>query len=79
MKDTSVIPEGMYCYDHKGLCPYWSWDDSAPTQQEGCCSFLNTTDVQISKEGGFGLLWDQCKECGVNKDYKGEEDEQAES
>lgn len=54
MKDTSVIPHGMYCYTiekvettptlkiQTKVCPYWSFDP--------------------------GLLWDQVKECGVNTD-----------
>jgi len=22
-KDISKIPEGLYCYDEHGYCPYW--------------------------------------------------------
>lgn len=31
----------------------------------GGCHLLNITDNDLD---GFGLLWDQCKECGINYD-----------
>lgn len=68
MKDTSVIPYGPYCYDHKGLCPYWSSVPDAPQQEDGYCSFLEKGDIELNKEfGGMSLLWDQCKECGIKR------------
>jgi hypothetical protein len=72
MKDTSVIPEGAYCYTIAGplkdgrlpikKCPYWSIDSRRPKQENGYCSFLGKGDWELS----IGLLWDQCKECGEN-------------
>lgn len=88
MKDESLIPKGMYCYDEKGKCPYWSRRDDLPSQENGYCSFLEKSDFDINEEMGdipwkngkgeiektteaheipMGLLWDQCKECGINE------------
>ena len=64
------IPEGIYCYDLNGVCPHWSQDISQPEQLNGFCSLLNRGDWDGT---GFGELWDQCKECGINDDM--EEDE----
>ena len=74
MKDKKLIPPGTYCYIPlevigKSLailrCPYWSLDPNKPSQCNGCCSFLNRCD---DDDEGFGLLWDQVKECGINDD-----------
>ncbi|MCK9441803.1 MAG: hypothetical protein M0Q13_10340 [Methanothrix sp.] len=87
-KDTSVIPQGMYCYTiidtpskENGYklkikdCPYLSLNPNKPNQMNGYCSFLEygDWDSEISEnipEGfplsALSLLWDQCKECGIN-------------
>ena len=44
MKDKSVIPKGMYCYDEKGTCPYWSCNKTKHSQENGYCSFLEKAD-----------------------------------
>jgi thymidine kinase len=70
-KDISIIPEGLYCY--KGLkfergvyhikrCPYWDKTIEGGEQNDGYCHYLEAGD----NEGGFDLLWDQCKSCGIN-------------
>lgn len=75
-KDTSVIPKGSYCYTIRSVdmsngnikanvCPYWSKDYSKPDQGNGYCSYLELGDWM---ENGTSLLWDQCKECGINDD-----------
>ena len=64
-KDTSVIPIGLYCYDANGTCPYWSINPEKEYQDNGHCKFLDIGDWE-SQYGG--LLWDQCKECGINED-----------
>lgn len=73
-KDTSVIPVGMYCYepvikDFMGIgkvvrnrCPYWRRIEGQPKQANGYCDYLEKGDY----DGSTFLLWDQCKECGVN-------------
>ena len=84
MKDESIIPYGMYCYNAKGTCVYWSLKDDREEQYNGWCDFLEKGDLELEKEmvlkdmqGAkevFGdelpfpvsLLWDQCKECGIN-------------
>lgn len=71
-KDTSVIPEGMYCYDEKGVCPYWSceydyedldWMKMRPISY-GKCSFLGVSDRD---DPGPITLWDQLKECNIKE------------
>jgi hypothetical protein len=61
----SKIPEGMYCYDGKGVCPYWSINENYEYQDNGYCSYLKQGDW----EGLGGLLWDQCKACGINDEF----------
>ena len=74
-KDTSVIPTGCYCYDNKGVCPYWScekvyegidWLKMRPTYY-GKCSFLNISDHKETLS-----LFDQVKECGINDSWDDE-------
>ncbi len=77
--DTSVIPKGMYCYTplsvmNNGVmkiktCPYWRHRievDCKETDEQsyGYCLYIGKGDLEL--EGG--LLWDMCKECGVNED-----------
>ena len=68
-KDTSVIPEGMYCYSrrHKNeeRCPYWSMDETHEYQDNGYCSYMEMGDWESEY---LTLLWDQVKECGINDD-----------
>jgi hypothetical protein len=72
-KDESVIPEGFYCYTPDGplpggggikikLCPYWSFREDKPEQENGYCSFMGVGDWE---QNGPSLLWDQVKECGI--------------
>lgn len=70
--DTSVIPEGLYCYrtgadNEPGVCPYWSLSSEHPDQANGFCAFLNTGDWM---EHGSWLLWDQIKECDINNNIE---------
>ena len=57
--DESKIPEGIYCYDENGLCPYWSKALDKPHQENGFCAFLNIGDCQpllanrLCLENGF--------------------------
>jgi len=59
------IPKGAYCYDENGTCPFWELRDDKPKQQNGYCRYLNEGDWECK---GLSLLWDQCKECGINID-----------
>jgi hypothetical protein len=61
--DASVIPAGLYCYDDEHVCRYWSLRADRPHQANGFCAYLGKGDVEL---GAGSLLWDQCKECGVN-------------
>jgi hypothetical protein len=73
-KNEKFIPPGLYCYhlisgpDEKMcfktlVCPYWGKRLDKPEQESGYCHFLGKGDWE--KDGTF-LLWDQCKECGIN-------------
>lgn len=50
MKDIEKIPKGMYCYDEKGKCPFWSIKEDLPEQENGYCSFLGKSDYDINRE-----------------------------
>jgi len=63
MKKLDKIPEGIYCYNEEGVCPYWSLVKDKPYQENGYCSYLKLGDWEIE---GLSLLWDQCKECNEN-------------
>ena len=69
---VKLIPEGEYCYSVETLedgfvvrktCPFWDKILDFPKQNNGYCHFRKKGDWQSS---GIGLLWDQCKECGMN-------------
>lgn len=62
--------EGIPYIDSGGFiktnpCPYWSINARKPYQSNGYCNFLEEGDWQ---HGGFGILWDQVKCCGINDD-----------
>ena len=64
------IPHGDYCYTiisenpfKTKACPHWNMRTDKPNQENGYCSFLKKGDW----DSGFSLLWDQGKECDVNK------------
>ena len=70
------IPEGHYCYsivsiDEKtaGIrikhCPFYKKVYGKPIQMNGYCGLLKRGDWQTAK--GIGMLWDEVKECGINK------------
>jgi len=76
-KDPRVtIPANTYyCYNTNQTCPHWysieipeNERDSTPgivaINQNfiGGCKFLKQTDDDFNSSG---LLWDQCKECGL--------------
>jgi hypothetical protein len=67
-KDTSVIPDGGYCYSGTPgspsfkPCPYWTKSPNHSEQNNGYCHYLATGDWMGP---GWGLLWDMCKECGI--------------
>ena len=48
-----IIPHGDYCYDEKGLCPYWDIDDDRPYQYNGYCWFLEQGDWELESEMTF--------------------------
>ena len=63
----SRIPEGPYCYDGNGICPWWTRNNTKPEQDNGYCGYLQLGDWESK---GLSLLWDQCKECGINDDVE---------
>lgn len=64
--DRNKIPNGVYCYDKNGLCPYWSLNKDKPYQENGYCHYMKLGDWESE---GLSLLWDQCKECGENDEW----------
>lgn len=72
------IPYGFYCYfgtrgpgdPNYKRCAFWDYDPTKHEQENGYCYFLGEGDWECD---GIGLLWDQCKECGINESF--EEDE----
>lgn len=81
LKDRSVIPEGMYCYVPVSVtngvikikkCPYWDLKHNNKLKGKvGKCGFLQLTDDEIGNQAG--LLFDYCKECGINEKWEDEE------
>lgn len=65
------IPVGTYCYGVKDgkrfICPHWQRTDNGAR-----CGLLNEEHHTYCP---FHLVWDQVKECGINKDEPGEESE----
>lgn len=75
----AVIPmDTFYCYtpieapsEENGRiyktkpCPFMGWREDKPEQEQGYCHFLERGDWE---DGGCGILWDGCKECGINED-----------
>lgn len=59
----SLIPPGPYCYTRGPfkICPFWDSIEQFPKQGNGYCHFMRCGD-----DVRGGLLWDQCKECGIN-------------
>lgn len=65
------IPNGIYCHthDHLHLCPFWDRDDEMDYMESGYCHYLKMGDHDFYEQHGYmSLLWDMCKECGVNED-----------
>lgn len=69
---AELIPNGAYCYTTfedpnkpskklKG-CPFWDRILDFPKQNNGYCHYMKIGDWQLNG----GLLWDQCKHCGIN-------------
>ncbi len=70
---AALIPVGEYCYSIKTLpdgtivrptCPFWDKIVDFPLQNNGYCHYRKHGDWQT---GSIGLLWDQCKCCGINE------------
>lgn len=78
-----VVPHGAYCYAATGpmasragpdgthsvsmpvaTCPHWSTNGRKRDRQDGYCRLMRVGDWMGR---GASLLWDQVKECGVNR------------
>ena len=74
-KDKSLIPPGVYCHGERykdnedgsitwlDMCPYWRMNPDKHPQENGECLYLDMRDWDNDH---FSLLWDRCKECGIN-------------
>lgn len=57
------IPLGIYC----GNCPFYLIIPPVRSNHKNVwCAFLKKSNSQLEKEGYLSLLWDGCKECGIN-------------
>jgi hypothetical protein len=59
-------------------CPYWDRVDGMHHQEDGYCHWMECGDAPETDEdgeviGGWGLLWDQVKECGLRNYSEKEE------
>lgn len=64
--NTSVIPEGTYCYNLDRKCPYHQYVEISEikhSQNNGYCHYLGIGDWDLRG----GLLWDEVKECEIRK------------
>jgi hypothetical protein len=68
LKLQDKIPWGIYCYDENGVCPFWKLEKEFSSQENGYCYYLQRGDWYESS--AISLLWDQCKECGINDDVE---------
>lgn len=69
-KNSEIIPKDtIYCYNRledgmtKENCPYYAMNPDVDYWSSGYCLYLNIGDWN---NVGTGLLFDQCKECGVS-------------
>lgn len=80
---NNLIPLGPYCYSFKSengifkTCKFWSCEiaidkNTGKEYKCGYCSFLGKNDIDLND----GLLWDQVKECGINLDIEGENEDE---
>lgn len=46
-------------------CPYWHHHPPGMPDETAYCEYLDSIG-EWDIEGCYPLLWDQCKECGVN-------------
>lgn len=45
------IPQGVYCYNKYGICPFWEKKQNMyPHHEDGFCYFLNKSDWDINEE-----------------------------
>lgn len=68
------IPNSFYCHgdfynEEKKtwdyICPFWDYDKTKSEQENGYCHLIKKGDWDFEY---MGLLWDKCKECGINDD-----------
>jgi hypothetical protein len=69
IKPENVIPDHLYCYSGgRGTnkykpCIFWYKDYNRTEMDSGYCALTRVADWDY----GCGLLWDQCKVCGINE------------
>lgn len=68
-KSKQLIPKGYYCYDERGICPYWHCDEARPAQQNGYCAYMGKGDWDLNKEKGWreegSDEWKSAEEIGM--------------
>ncbi|WP_188205614.1 hypothetical protein [Alkalibacillus aidingensis] len=65
------IPDGPYCYDKNGTCPFWDIDLKRDTDENGYCHYLHIGDWEDDDEPS--QLYQKCKACDINLEDQGEQ------
>jgi hypothetical protein len=68
----AAVPKDVcYCMS----CPFQDTMPQFGHQMDGYCHLICRGDWMDMDEGGTDLLWDGCKECGINTEMSPEEEE----
>ena len=62
MIDRTKIPHGDYCYDDRGVCPFWSHrrrfkGNNLGKHECGYCKFLGKGDYELNKECKYSITY----------------------
>lgn len=66
-ESDEVMSFMSWCDGTGYLCPFWERIPDREPMEDGYCHYLKKGDVEFYEEDNWlSLLWDQCKECGIN-------------
>lgn len=67
-RNLRKIPDGIYCYNSKQICPFWGYSKVAKFfygyQSSGYCHLIGQGDFNSDTL----ILWDQYKCCNIRDD-----------
>lgn len=72
-----IPKDTIYCYtlNEKGrmnVCPYWEMLNEVDENGEYICYCKYLKSKSYVQDSG-NLIWDMCKECGINDEWEEEE------